>query len=268
MASIRSYPNGAGGSSGASLATLKNVYTSGTIYYVGNAVATASDSNGGNERDYPWATLAHGVGLVSAGDTIVCLAGHAETVAANMDITLAHLNIIGEGTGSLAPKFTNGVGVATNAMWTIDAANVYMDNLYFPASSVNARERINVLGASGTSILKNLYFEVGANDNQRSLKYASTGPDYAANLTFKQVGKSSGNGLENSATPNLTVEGITIDGGSFGAFTGIYYASGAVGMRITNVLKLNGARILLGTGTAGVIQVQTASGDFPLDWTV
>jgi hypothetical protein len=42
VASIRSYKNGAGGSSGADLAVLSPTYQSGNYYYVGNATPGAS----------------------------------------------------------------------------------------------------------------------------------------------------------------------------------------------------------------------------------
>lgn len=271
MASIRSYVNGAGGSSGADLATLKPLYTSGQLWYLGNSVAGNSNANAGTERMKPLSTMAQAVSNASAYDTIVVLAGHAETISSNLDITKAGLRIVGEGSGSTVPRFTNNVAAATNAMWTADAKGILFDNLYFPQSAQAARERINVAGASGSVILRNLTFECGANDSSRSLRFTSgASVDHGSGLTFTAVGSGAGPAIEVSSSQiGLEMDNVTMNGGSFGWGTSgaIYGATAPVGILITNLSLLNGSDVNLPTGTTGIIQVSTQSGDSFVNWT-
>jgi hypothetical protein len=268
MASIRSYPNGAGGTSGADLAVLKGIYTSGTVYYVGNAVSGNSDSNGGTERDVPWATLAHAVATVSAGDTVVLLASHAETISSNIAISTAHLNIVGEGSGTTVPRLTNGVAAGTNPMITLTALNLLMDNVYFPGSSVAATARIKI-AAGGSINLRNASFEMSANDAVQGLWWVSaTGGDFCDNLTFTKTAAGAGVGFLINAVPNITMGTVTFDGGSFGAFTGGSVTAGAAGTKIRRMYLLNGSTMLLATGSTGFVQVAGSTGDSRVDWTV
>lgn len=273
MASIRSYPNGAGGSSGAALATSKPTFQSGNYWYVGNTVPGNSDSNAGKERTAPLATVGQANTNASAGDTVIILSGHSETVSTAVTFKTG-MNIVGEGSGSSVPRFTNGVAAATNAMFIVSAASVLFDNLYFPASPASARERIQVIGGSGLSILQHLTFDCGANDAQRTLSYDSIGPDFAYGLTFRAVASGAAQAIQiQNATSYLTMDTVTMDGGSFGwgtATTTVYAFSGTqamTDMRLTNFTLLNGSHMQLATGTTGTLQLDPASGDSRVDWT-
>ena len=144
-----------------------------------------------------------------------------------------------------------------------------MPNIYFPESSVVARERIEVLGGSGTSILQNLTFECGANDGQRTLNYVSVGPDFASGLTFTSVGATPAPAIQVSTTTYPTFDRITVDGGSFGwnSNGAIYGSSAPSGVRWTRMYLLNGSNITLPTASTGVIQVAQATGESIINWT-
>lgn len=266
---IKSYINGAGGTTGADLATLDRTILSGVYWYLGNATAGHSDANDGRERTAPLSTLAQAHTNASAGDTIVVLANHAETIGTLVTFSKANLNLVGEGTGSSRPRFTNGVAAATNPMFKITAGQVLMDNLYFPGSSVSARERIYVLGGTGTSILRNLEFECSANDAQQTLVYAGTGPDYFYNLRFTATGASAGPAINAAGTGPLFGDVLYLDGGSFGwTTTGAVTGAVTMNFRLTRVYQYNGSNIIIATGNTGTIQVEGSSGDSRVDWTV
>ena len=93
MASIRSYKNGAGGSSGADLAVLKPTYQSGNYWYVGNATTGNSDANAGTERAKPLSTSAQANTNAAAGDTIVYLSGHNEILSSAVTWSHAGLSL-------------------------------------------------------------------------------------------------------------------------------------------------------------------------------
>lgn len=268
MAAIRSYVNGAGGSSGADLAVLKPTYQSGNYWYVGNAVATADDANDGDERKYPFATLAAGYAAAADGDTVVVLANHLEIIATTVTIAKRGLSLLGEGLGTAKPRFVNGVAAATAAMWSVTVQEVLVDNFFFPASSVVARERIDVSGATAQGMFRNLEFECGENDATRSMRLASAISMVGYNLRFTAVGAEAGPGLEISTVPGISIDKLTFDGGSFGWATQAMYGSTAcTNMRLTRVYQYNGSHFLFPTGTTGTVNVVDATGDSRIDWT-
>ncbi len=270
MASIRSYPNGAGGTTGATLATAKPLLTSGVIWYLGNSVTGASDANAGTERNAPLLTFLQAYTNASAGDIIDVLAGHSETISAHLAINKTGLSIIGEGSGSTVPRFTNNVAAATNCMWTVSADAILMDTLTFPASAVVARERIQILGGSGRGRFNNLTFYCGANDGQRSVLLSSVGPDRFHGCSFISVGPTAAaQGLEITAETGCELNDVTFDGGSFGwvANGAIFSGTGSTDLHITNLSLLNGSDVTLPTGTTGWINPATVTGDSNIVWT-
>ncbi len=131
--------------SGAALASQLNPPTT---FYVdsgkGYDVAGA-----GTNRHTPAATLDHAVGLCSANanDTIILVAGHAETinVAAACDLDVAGITVVGEGAGADRPTLT----VATDdaATITVSAASVAMKNIIVSNTRDNVTSLMTVSGA-------------------------------------------------------------------------------------------------------------------------
>ncbi len=102
----------------------------------------------GEIRIFETLTLAIAEATASRGDLILVAPGHAETITTPIVVDKAGVSIIGMGTGSLAPQITvNGTvdGIS------ITAANVTVENIYFPAPETdNATAMINVAGAFAT----------------------------------------------------------------------------------------------------------------------
>jgi len=263
---IKSYVNGAGGSTGADLAILDNTYQSGNYYYVGNAVTGASDSNAGTERTKPLLTLSQAHTNASAGDTIVLLASHAETISSAITLNKAGLSIVGEGSGSSLPRLTCGGAVA---MLDVTAAGVLVDNVRFPASTAAPTARIRIAAAG--SILQNLVFDCGASDTTRSVSYITGASDARlTGSTFTATAATPAVAVEViNALAGLTMDEVTFDGGSFPWSDYAFKGTAAVTrLRATNIYQRIGSHILLPTGSTGVVQISDATGDSRLDWAV
>lgn len=102
------------------------------VYYVSSTSANAgTTARLGTDPTQPYSTLAAliaGVTLV-AGDLIVLLPGHAETVIAAAGISLgkANITVIGIGDGDARPTFT--FATSTAATWTIANAGTTIANI-------------------------------------------------------------------------------------------------------------------------------------------
>jgi len=105
--------------------------TMGTVYYVDSN--NGSDAFTGKTKEKPLATLDAGVNLCAAGDTIVVMPGHAESLAADsaVDIDVSGVRVIGLGHGARRPTFT--FTTAVTADFKLAAANVWVENLLFVA---------------------------------------------------------------------------------------------------------------------------------------
>lgn len=272
MASIKYYPNGAGGTVGADLAIAKPLYTSGVIWYVCNASAAASNANVGTDRDLPLLTLQQAVTNAGPGDIIDLLARHREVIATTVTLSDEGVSIVGEGVGSVVPKLISNVPAGSGPMIAVEDKGIFFDNIYFPASLQTARERIFIGGSpTGVATLKNLSFECSAFDSNRTVWFDSVGPSVITGCTFTATGVDAGPGVQLTAESGFTMDSCVFDAGSFnwgtdGAF--LQSSSPSTSMRITNISLLNGSNMYLtATGAVGVIGVTDQSGDSVIDWT-
>jgi hypothetical protein len=262
---ITSYINGAGGSTGADLAILDRISASGLIYFVGNAVTGASDSNSGLDRGKPLLTTAQAYSNASAGDTIVYLESHAESIGSAVTLAKAGLSLVGEGSGSSVPRLTC-TGVI--AMLDITAAGVLLDNLYFPVSTAAATARVRVGAAD--ALLNALQFDCGASDTNRSLSFVTGASSCKlTNSRFTSVAATPAAAIEViNATAGLTMDSVTFDGGSFEWSAAAFLGTAAVTrLRATRMYQLNGSDAVLATGSTGVWQTEIATGNSRLNWT-
>lgn len=263
---ITLYADGAGGSTGADLATLTSLSASGLIYYVGNTVTGASDSNSGLDRGRPLLTTAQAFSNASAGDTIVYLASHAENIGTAVTVSKAGLSFVGEGSGTTVPRLTC---TGTIAMLDITAAGVLVDNILFPASTAAPTARIRV-GAAGV-ILNALQFQCGASDTTRALSFVTGASDAkVTNTTFTSVASQPAVGIEIiNALAGLTMDRVTFDGGSFEWSDFAFKGTAAVTrLRATRIFQYNGSDANLSTGSTGIWQSQGSTGNSRLTWTV
>lgn len=138
----------------------KGIFPSGKVFYVCNATAREDMQTGvdnaanGRRADYPLATLDYAVGLCTAGagDTIVCLPGHAETVNAAAFITMdiSGVTVVGIGNGNARPTFTWATDTASTIVMT--AANCRFTNCIFDLRLPSALVSGIVISAAGCKI--------------------------------------------------------------------------------------------------------------------
>jgi hypothetical protein len=263
---ITSYINGAGGTEGADLALLENIVASGLIYFVGNAVSGASDSHSGLDRGKPLLTTAQAYSNASAGDTIVFLEDHTETISSAVTLGKAGLSLVGEGSGSSAPQLTCG---GTIAMLDITAAGVLIDNIVFAASTAVPTALIR--SAAAGTVLNGLSFSLGASDTNRAVSFITGASDARiTNTSFTSTSATAETCIEIvNALAGLTMDSVTFDGGSFEWADYAFKGSAAVTrLRATRMNQLNGSDAILATGSTGIWQQQVVTGNSRLNWTV
>jgi hypothetical protein len=263
---ISTYINGAGGTSGADLACLPRLNASGVFWFVGNAVVGASDANPGSDRQRPLVTTAQAYANASAGDTLVYLENHRETISSSVTLGKTGLSLVGEGIGDAVPRLTV---AATIAMLDITAADVLIDNLYFPAATAAPTAKIRV-GAAG-AILNDLVFDCGASDSGPGVAYVTGGTSSKlSGCRFVATAAAPAAAITvANAISGLTIDGLTLDAGAYEWTTGYaFYATAAITrLRATRVYQLNGSDVILPTGTTGIWQTQSATGNSRVNWT-
>lgn len=270
MASPNHWPNGIAGTAGAALATGSPLLASGEVYYVSSTTSGAADSGSGKERSRPWATLGFALTQVSANDTVVCLANHAETLDSGTYST-AGITIIGEGSGATRPRFAKD----SDTVATFSGAGVTLWNLWFSASGIaTTNSRIALSGAS--AVVRDCYFESGTSENSGAACLGLSGSNCRIlDTTFIATGGSIADqgytGI--SVTANITdlyLEAVVFDGGaaSWGAGAAFVAASNTITrLKMINVDLLNDSDIILPTGCTGLILVRNTSGSARIVWT-
>jgi hypothetical protein len=112
------------------------VLTTGNIWFVDSG---ASASGTGRSPEDPFTTLSAASAACSAnnGDIIYVMEGHAETLdgAADVDLTVAGVRIIGLGNGASRPTFT--FSTAADGTFAVGANSQHIENLLFVANFTN-----------------------------------------------------------------------------------------------------------------------------------
>lgn len=122
----------------------------GTIYYV--CSTNGRDGSGaGLTTQLPFATIDYAIGRCTAskGDRIYVLPGHAESVAADIDLDVAGVSIIGLGNGENRPVVTFITSDA--AKLDIDAANCRVRNIVFK-NDIDSQVVVIDIDGAGTTI--------------------------------------------------------------------------------------------------------------------
>jgi hypothetical protein len=259
MASPNLYPNGAGGTTGHSLATRSPVWAlnGGFIWYV-HHTGTDAASPAGRRREAPLATLAQAHTNASAGDIIVLLPGHTQSLSAAQTFNKAQLTLVSEGTGSSRARFTCS---GTVAMFDVTAAGVRFGNLYFPASTAVPTARIRT--AAARTVIEDCYFECGTSDTAEAVAYVTgAGTATVRGTSFVATAATPAIGIEVvNAMTGLELEDVTFDGGSYGWTDYAFKATAAVtGMYGNRVHQLNHSDVFFATGSSGKWVVGTPSG--------
>lgn len=259
MASPNLYQNGAGGTVGHSLAINSPVWALNNSYfwYVGPG-GTDAASPAGRRREKPLATLAQAHTNASAGDIIVCLEGHQESLAASQVFNKARVKVVSEGSGSSRARFTCAGAVA---MFDVTAAGVRFFNLYFPASTAIPTARVRT--AAARTVIEDCYFECGASDTSRAVSYITgAGTGTVRGTTFVSVAATPAIGIEIiNAVSELDLIDVTFDGGSSGWTDFAFKATAAITGIYSNVVNLlNNSDAYFVTGSSGTWVAGEASG--------
>jgi hypothetical protein len=246
------YGSGAGGTTGDEIAVNVPVYvlSAGHIWYVQST--TGTDAAGrGKERERPLATLGQAIANSSGGDVIILMLGHAETVTGALAPGGKTLTIVGEGSGSSRPRLTCGAAIA---MITLASPGTSLNNIYFPASiTIAPTVRVDVVGTG--IVMDNCYFECGALDTNRTLRYATAATAcQLTNAYFLATASQPAVAIEVAVTvPGLFMEEVTLDGGSFG-FSDFAFKGNSVvqGIYANKIHQLNNADVIIASGSSGV----------------
>lgn len=123
---------------------------SGTYRYV-NSNGGGSTTSGGLTPESAFTTIDSAINASSAGDTIIVMEGHAESVAAagGIDADVAGLKIIGLGYGARRPTIT--FDTDTGADFDVDAAEIYIANLIFQ-NDIDSQAIVLDVNAAGCTV--------------------------------------------------------------------------------------------------------------------
>jgi hypothetical protein len=272
MASVYTFPNGLGGTTGDDLCVASGpVYATVAPLYIDSVHGSGS---GDGSREYPYASLATTVGLgLSQGQTFVLLAGHTETLTASLALNVANLWIVGEGSGSSMPKLTAGAG--SGSMLNCTGAGMRIRGIYFPASAASVTARVKLDG-TGQQI-QNCYFECGGNDNFQAVNIVGngateriiriTGSTFVSTSTDPTARPKGGVEVITAALTELDIDDCVFDGGTVGFSD--WALEGTQSVTRLNVFAsfLNGADQFWATSSVGRSVVTVKSGNPAAFWT-
>lgn len=213
-------------------------YLSGLVQWLDTI--NGNDANAGSLPELPVKTLAQAVTNSAANGVIVIGAGSSESLSSSQALSVAGLSIFGCGTGSSRPRYTC---TGTVDMWSVGATGVWIEGIYFPASTAVATSRIKANNDSLT--VKDCYFECGANDTTRALSFSGGNACVADGCSFVVTASRPAIGLQvvNSIT-DATIVDCVFDGGSYGwTDYALKVANGATRVRIINPTMTNHSRI-------------------------
>ncbi len=266
MASPNPYFNGAGETSGSALAQLLPMLLSGSFWYVDAAHGTDAASPRGKERIRPLATLAQACTNAAAGDIIVLLEGHAETLTSAQTFATAGIRVVSAGSGSARAHFTRSGDIN---LFDVTAAGVEFNNIYFSASSgtISTKARVRMAGVNDRVV--GCYFESGATyDTGPQLEFITGASQVAVESTFF-VSTSTDVTLQpesaikvTNAVTDMTLDTVVFDGGSSGwsnpyAFNG---AAAVTRFRGYNIDLLHDSDGILATGSTYDVHIRNKSG--------
>ncbi len=272
MASPNVYSSGIGGTAGSPLALVPRLLCSGSIWYVKASTGSDAATPRGKERIRPLATLAQAITNSAAGDIIVLLEGHTESLSAAQTIATAGLLILGEGSGISRPHFTRTGDVN---MFDITGAGVELNNISFNASTTTISTKSRVRFAAANSRVVGCYFACGPTyDTGPALEFVTGSSQVCVKSTYF-VSTSTDVTLQPESAIKVTnavtdfqlggedsAEGVVFDGGSSG-WSNPYAFNGAAALtrfRAINVDLLGDSDMTLATGSSYVINIRNTSG--------
>lgn len=266
------HASGFGGSIGADLATASPILTSGDVWFVHSGTGADAGAPAGKSREQPLATLEQAQTNAAAGDVIVILAGHTETLSTKLTVSKAGLIILGEGAGAGRPLFNRSADVN---LWDLTGAGIRVENIRFNSDAANTYTADRVLVTANSCIFRGCYFVCGANDAATPALAVASGVTnlridgatyFVASGTSRTATGYRGLAL-NGTTTDLELDDVIFDGGTYGFLASALNGAGAAGrLRALNVDLLNGADVVMASGTTGVFRVRNESGASRVVW--
>lgn len=196
-----------------------------------------NDANAGSLPVLPVKTLAQAVTNSAANGIIVIGEGSAESLGSSQSLALANLSIFGCGVGSSRPRYTC---TGTVDMFAVSGAGTWIENIYFPASTAAATDRIGLAAANCT--VKDCYFECGASDTNRALRvHTGANSTRVDGCSFVTTALRPAIGLEvSAAVTDPVIVSCTFNGGSYGwTDYALKVSAGATRLRYTDLTFAN-----------------------------
>jgi hypothetical protein len=262
-------PNGIGAASGVSLVTSGVLFTSGDIYYVSSVLG--DDANSGKSDKDPKATFSSAYAASSAGDMMVLMTNHAETLTAAITIS-KRLTIVGCGQLSGLPtvKFTN--NQAAGQLFTITTTGVEFRSIWFEEDA-QANSAVKISTNQARTYFEDCYFQIDGNSNAACVQVNTGASDSCfRNCTFVSTSLAQDDPTNNdppttaveiTAVMNgMRLQGCVFDGGQVGFSD--YALKGTAGaitnFRALDISLLRGADIAVTSSSTGYIHVTTSTG--------
>ena len=263
---------GFGGLIGAALCTRSPIYTSGAVWFVSSTSGTDAASPAGKSREQPLASLAQAQTNAAAGDVVVLLASHSETLGTKLTLSKAGLIILGEGAGSTAPTFARSADVN---LFDLTGAGIRLENLRFATDGTAGFTADRVLITANSCIVRGCYFVSGVNDSVSPALAVASGvtnlridgaTQFVSSGTSKTATGFRGLALNGTST-DVELDDVTFDGGSYGWLSNAWNGAGAVTrLRAVDVDLLNGSDVVLASSTVGYIHTRTETGAARIEW--
>lgn len=265
------YPNGLGGSVADSVIVNSPFYTTGDVWYVNSSTGTDAASPAGQNRSKPLATIAQAHTNAAAGDVIVLMDGHAETLTAAQAIS-KRLLIVGEGQEDGLPTAQFTINHASNNMLNISGDGVEIRNVLIkPASQAHSGKRIYITG--NRCRLKGVYVQCDQYDDGAAIYVDPVTTVEFDSVTWDSIA------ISRSAQPHsalyfsgacthVVLRDCVVDNGTVGFSN--YWAIDSVGiltdLRIENLTLTNGGDVRTTTSSVGWVGGVTATESALFNW--
>jgi hypothetical protein len=269
---IVSFPQGLGELLGDDIVTCAPLLFNGDVWYVDSQ--TGDDSFDGRDRERPFATLGQAVDDSAAGDLIVCLSGHTETISSTINITDRYIVGAGRSNGKPTVVFTSNVFY----MFTCNAADVGMIANVWIKSATGVNSRHISIDDTTLYIIRGCYVElgdgattgssvsVGVSDSCTLIRIEDT--TYVSTATSQDTVPMAAILTATAGATMLVLKNVTVDGGDYGwnsTYKAIWVKNTDI-INAENLVMLNGSDMKVEEATDGYINVQSGDGHTRIEW--
>lgn len=274
-------PNGIGDTLGDILTTTSPLEVNGNVWYVHYSTGTDAVSPAGQNRQDPLKTLGQAVTNASAGDIIVLMDGHVETITSTVTVN-SDLTIVGAGSSGGYPtvKLTNNQAAA--AMIDLTGSNLHqLRNIWFEEEAqANSAAKIRVDDSTGSFVIENCYFECGQYDDSFAIEIDVSNTCLIRNTTFISTATSIATqpygavGLDSTAGTirSIFLDGVIVDGGAYGwsNYHAVDLSQNASNQPyMVNAISLSllrGSDMRIDSNSYGWVNASTQTGGCRIDW--